>query len=64
MSPTGSVRGAVAGPWSKPTDTYRWQDSSSATHGQLSSFLLQQRRKNPHDTVYSVSRELGVGDGC
>lgn len=28
------------------------------------SFFLQQRRKNPHDTVYSVSRELRVGDGC
>lgn len=28
------------------------------------SFFLQQRRKSPHDTVYSVSRELRVGDGC
>lgn len=34
------------------------QGGGSATHGQLSSFVLQQRRKNTQDLVYTVSREL------
>lgn len=32
-------------------------DAGSATHRQLSSFVLQQRRKNPQETVYTVSSE-------
>lgn len=33
-------------------------DAGSAMYGQLFSFVLQQRRKNPQDTVYTVSRAL------
>lgn len=53
------VHRAVAVPWSKCISTHRVVENAvSAMYGQLLSSVLQQRRKNPQDTVYTVSRAL------
>uniref|UniRef100_A0A8B9Z6W0 T-cell surface glycoprotein CD3 zeta chain n=1 Tax=Buteo japonicus TaxID=224669 RepID=A0A8B9Z6W0_9AVES len=38
------------------------RDAGSATHRQLSSFVLQQRRKNPQDTVYTSLQKDKMGE--
>lgn len=46
-------------PWSKCINMYKVVgDAGSAMYEQLFSSVLQQRRKNPQDTVYTVSRAL------